>query len=385
MLYNKYRPRRFSDVVGQESEITVLKSILQKNVRPPHVMLCGGFGLGKTTLARIFATSILCQERTDHEPCGKCKDCEEMARETHMAYAELDSASSGNVSEVRELKDSMDYSSPGGRPKVFVFDESHAMSSSGQNALLQTLESGRGNFVVVFCTTEASKMLPTIRSRCVTLHLKSLTVAQIDQRLQHIAKAEGIKFEDRAIRLIATYARGHLRDAVVTLEQISTALGEVTFEGVRIYLRLDRQAEVYGLLDAVNLPEKELYEKVESLLCSFSITELVQLLCTVLINGYRVSLGVVTELDQLDSAWLGKLLTRLPRDYILKTVEALTRLRTDSTTIQHSAVLLTQALRSGEVREVGQTSSELGAKMKDHGVQKLNNTNTPNPSMRKVK
>lgn len=303
-LANKYRPKRFEDVVGQENDVAVLKTMLEKGWKPPALLFQGPFGCGKTTLARLTARALLCKKREGAEPCGVCIDCVAMDNDNHAAYTEVDSASHGLVSDIRELKDTISYRVVGGSLQILYLDECHMLSTQAQNALLQILEEGQAGILFMFATTESQKMLPTIKSRCIDLSLRILTSVEIVSRLKTVCDAEEISFDEKALRIIGTYSRGHVRDALILLEQIAKATGAITEEAVRIYLRLDRYVEIYELLAMHE--KKEILKKVEELLCSYATQDLLETIGQVLINCYKLHCGF-DDFAQVDRAWLAKI------------------------------------------------------------------------------
>lgn len=332
MLYNRCRPKLFSDVVGQESETSVIKSMLEKGWKPSAIMLSGGYGCGKTTLARLIARAILCDNRQGSEPCGVCESCKAMDSDSNTSYLEIDSASHGLVGDIRTLKDEASYRSIGGKPRIVTLDESHMISTQGQNAMLQILEEGKEGVLFIFATTEASKMLPTIRSRCVELNLKLLTVSEIYSRLVKVAEQEGIAYEDKALKVIATYVKGHMRDALVLLEQLMRMSDIVTEDMVRTHLRLDKLIEIYELLTEKD--KSKLILKLELLLCQHSPGDLAEGIGQVLIDTYKLSLGV-GEYSQVDQAWMKKVADVQGVGTLLESAEKLLSLHTDFASIQY--------------------------------------------------
>lgn len=332
MLYNHYRPKRFSDVVGQETELEVIKSMIEKNWKPSAILLAGGYGCGKTTLARLIARALLCDNRQGVEPCGVCASCTSMDSDSNPSYLEIDSASNGLVADIRILKDEATYRAVGGKQRIIVLDESHMISTQGQNAMLQLLEEGKDGVLFMFATTEAGKMLPTIRSRCVELSLKLLTSQEIYNRLVVVAAAEGSPYEDKALRIIATYVRGHMRDALVLLEQLMRMSEAVTEEVVRAHLRLDKLVDIYELL--VEKEKPQLMMRLEHLLCQYSPGDLAESVGQVLLDSYKQHLGVGTY-SQVDSAWMIKVANAQTPGMLLERAEKLLSLNTDFSSIQY--------------------------------------------------
>jgi len=187
--------------------------------------------------------------------------------------------------------------------KILCYDESHMLSTPAQNALLQALEEGNPDTLFIFCTTESQKMLPTIRSRCVITRMKLLSTKDIRERLSDVALQEGCELEEKAARLMATYVRGHVRDALILLEQLMRLSDSetVTEELVRTYLRLDKNDDIYQLLTTES--EAEGTEQLEKLLCDYAVSELTELAGTILVNGHKVGLGL-NNFTQTDEAWL---------------------------------------------------------------------------------
>lgn len=352
---NAYRPKRFSDVVGQESEVKVLTSILEKGWKPSAILIEGPFGTGKTTLARLVSRALLCENRPASEPCGQCESCLAMDMDNHQCYTELDAASQGGVDEVRQMKDTISYQTTG-KLRILCYDESHMLTQQAQNALLQTLEEGVQGVLFVFCTTESAKMLPTIRSRCVTLSMRVLTAAEITQRLRKVADEEEVVYEDKALRLIGTYSRGHVRDALVLLEQLVRVSpgGAVTEEGTRLYLKLDKYVEVYQLL--IEKDRKAAVLQLEQLLCNFAIGELVDVIGQILVDAYKVKIGL-NGYAQVDEAYLRQVAT-MHGSKLLERAEKLLLSNTDVPSINYGiALVMNTVFPEGEdrVQRLGET------------------------------
>jgi DNA polymerase-3 subunit gamma/tau len=254
------------------------------------------------------------------------------------------------VGDIRTLKDEASYRAMGGNMRIITMDESHMISTSGQNAMLQILEEGREGLLFLFATTEAEKMLPTIRSRCVQLSLKLLTSAEIYERLRLIVEEEGFQAEEKALRIISTYVRGHMRDALVLLEQLMRMSGSVTEELVRTHLRLDKIVEVYELLTEREKPK--MLQRLEHLLCQRSPGDLAEGLGQVLIDTYKMHLGV-GNFSQVDTAWMAKVLEVQGVSSLLGRAEKLLSLHTDFASIQYGIAAFMRILE----QEAGQAAS----------------------------
>ena len=219
VLARKWRPRRFADVVGQSH---VLKALIHglNNNRLHHAFLFSGTrGVGKTTLARILAKSINCQQGVSATPCEECQHCHDIDKGQFPDLIEVDAASRTKVDDTRELLEGSRYAPNRGRYKVYLIDEVHMLSTSSFNALLKTLEEPPEHVKFVFATTEPQKIPVTVLSRCIQFNLKRVTQTDIGQHLSHILSHEAINYESAAIELIARAADGSLRDALSILDQ----------------------------------------------------------------------------------------------------------------------------------------------------------------------
>lgn len=353
-LANRYRPTKFGEVVGQKSEVRVIKTILEKGWKPNVVMMMGPFGAGKTTLARLLARALLCENRgEDLEPCGTCASCKAMDKDNHPGYTELDAASNGSVTDVRGMIDQLSYQVTGASYRIICYDESHMLSNQAQNALLTTLEEGLPNTMYIFATTDAQKMLPTIVSRSIKLTVKLLTAAEISARLEQVAKQEGIELDPKAARIIATYVRGHMRDAMQLLDQCSKMEGKVSEELVRTYLRLDKYDDVYGLL--LLKEQKAILEKLEDLLCNYAPGELSSIAADIMVNAFKLHHGA-GSFTQVDAGWLHKVLEVRDANTLLETAYRILQVDLGYATITQAIVTFTRAL-AGE--STGETSGAM--------------------------
>ena len=254
----KYRPSTFEDVIGQDVAARILKNSLSQNMAKPAYLLSGAYGSGKTTLARIFSKALLCPNTVKHSACGTCLSCTSFEDKNNANYVEVDAASSGLVNDVRELLSRLSFSPMGSRCRVVVFDEAHQISREGQTALLKEIEEGSTGTTFIFCTTEADKILGTIHSRCIRLGLALIPEKLIYGRIVQIADKEGFSYEEEALKVVARLAGGHMRNALMSLDQLSL-MGSISVSLVTQYYNLDIQdlyTKILKSLDKVEDLEK---------------------------------------------------------------------------------------------------------------------------------
>ena len=227
VLYRKYRPQSFSEIIGQQHIVqTLTNSINSKSISHAY-LFCGPRGSGKTTMARIFAKAINCEKPQDSEPCNKCDSCVEIMASKSMDLMEIDAGSHTSVEGVRELIDGLKFAPIKSKYKIFIIDECHQLSKSAASALLKTLEEPPAHAIFMLATTEAHKMIATIISRCQRFDFRRLHSAQIIEKLVHILKKENTKFEESALNVIALNARGSFRDAESLLDKCMSFSGGI--------------------------------------------------------------------------------------------------------------------------------------------------------------
>ena len=274
-LYRKFRPQEFSDVKGQDHIVTTLKNQIKANRIGHAYLFCGTRGTGKTTIAKIFAKAVNCEEPAEGSPCNKCKTCNNVNNQVAMNIIEIDAASNTGVDDVRDIIEEVRYSPAQGRYKVYIIDEVHMLSKSAFNALLKTLEEPPSYVIFILATTEPQKLPLTILSRCQRYDFKRITIETITGRLADVLQEEGIQAEEKALRYVARVADGSMRDALSLLDQcISFNLGEdLTYDkvlkilgamDVEVYSRLldyiieERASDCIEFLDDIILEGKEL-------------------------------------------------------------------------------------------------------------------------------
>ena len=233
-LYRKFRPDCFEDVKGQEHIVTTLKNQIRAERIGHAYLFCGTRGTGKTTIAKIFAKAVNCENPQDGSPCGECASCRAIAAGASMNVIEIDAASNNGVDNIREIVDEVSYSPAEGRYKVYIIDEVHMLSIGAFNALLKTLEEPPSYVIFILATTEVHKIPITILSRCQRYDFKRITVDTIAARLRELVDVEKVEVEDKALRYIAKTADGSMRDALSLLDQcIAFHFGqELTYDKV---------------------------------------------------------------------------------------------------------------------------------------------------------
>ncbi len=243
VLARKWRPKTFSDTVGQEHVLRALVNALESGRLHHAYLFAGTRGVGKTTIARILAKALNCETGVTAEPCGTCSACNEIDEGRFIDLIEVDAASKTKVDDTRDLLDNVQYAPARGRYKVYLIDEVHMLSKSSFNALLKTLEEPPPHVKFLLATTDPQKLPVTVLSRCLQFNLTRLTPRLIQDRLEYICKAEGIEAESSSLAMIARAADGSMRDALSLLDQaIAYCGGKVEQASVAVMLgTIDRE------------------------------------------------------------------------------------------------------------------------------------------------
>ena len=251
-LYRKYRPQSFAEVVGQEAVVRTLSNAITGEAVRQAYLFAGPRGTGKTSMARILAKCLNCAQGPTTTPDGTCHACRAIAAGTSLDVIEMDAASQRGIDDIREIRDRVVLQPVEGRYKVYILDEAHQLTDAAWNALLKLIEEPPPHLVFVFCTTDLSKVLPTVRSRCQTFVFQRPGLQDLVKKLRLIADAEGIEVPDQALALVARGARGAYRDAASALDQLISATGgKVTVQAVLELLGTVSEEALFRLCDLV--------------------------------------------------------------------------------------------------------------------------------------
>ncbi|HUF75109.1 MAG TPA: DNA polymerase III subunit gamma/tau [Longimicrobiales bacterium] len=251
-LYRKYRPLDFDEVVGQEAVVRTLRNAIERGQLRQAYLFAGPRGTGKTSLARILAKSLNCEQGPTATPDKTCNSCRTIAAGTSLDVIEMDAASQRGIDDVREIRDHVVLQPVEGRHKVYILDEAHQLTDAAFNALLKLIEEPPPHLVFIFCTTDLGKMLPTVRSRCQTFLFARPRLAELTRLLRRVADGEKMDVPDAALSLVARSARGSFRDAVSTLDQLAAATdGQITVQSVLQLLGAVEEEALFRICDLI--------------------------------------------------------------------------------------------------------------------------------------
>ena len=271
-LYRKFRPDTFEDVKGQDHIVTTLKNQIRADRIGHAFLFCGTRGTGKTTVAKILAKAVNCEQPVDGSPCNECPTCRAIQAGTSMNVIEIDAASNNGVDNIREIREEVIYRPTQGKYKVYIIDEVHMLSAGAFNALLKTLEEPPSYVIFILATTESHKIPVTIQSRCQRYDFHRISIDTIAGRLRELMEKEQISVEEKALRYVAKAGDGSMRDALSLLDQcIAFYLGqELTF---------DKVLEVLGTVDT------EVFSKLLRKVLGQDVTSCIHILEDLLVNG----------------------------------------------------------------------------------------------------
>ena len=275
-LYRKFRPDCFEDVKGQEHIVTTLQNQIKAERIGHAYLFCGTRGTGKTTIAKIFAKAVNCEQPVEGSPCGECPTCKAIAAGASMNVIEIDAASNNGVDNIREIVEEVSYSPAAGKYKVYIIDEVHMLSIGAFNALLKTLEEPPSYVIFILATTEVHKIPITILSRCQRYDFRRITIDTIAARLRELMETEQIQVEEKALRYIAKTADGSMRDALSLLDQcIAFHFGQE--------LTYDKVLDVLGAVDT------EVFGRLLRYVLERNVTGCIELLEEIVMQGRELT------------------------------------------------------------------------------------------------
>ena len=275
-LYRKFRPDQFEEVKGQDHIVTTLRNQIMADRIGHAYLFTGTRGTGKTTIAKLFAKSVNCENPVNGSPCGQCRSCQTIAAGASVNVIEIDAASNNGVDNIREIIDEVSYSPVEGKFKVYIIDEVHMLSIGAFNALLKTLEEPPSYVIFILATTEVHKIPITILSRCQRYDFKRINIETIADRLRDLMQQEQVMVEEKALKYIAKTADGSMRDALSLLDQcIAFHFGEE--------LTYDKVLDVLGAVDT------SVFSKLLELIASQDIPGCISLLEQVVMQGRELS------------------------------------------------------------------------------------------------
>ncbi len=252
VLARKFRPTTFNEVIGQEHISQTLKNAIREDKVAHAYLFSGPRGTGKTTMARIFAKALNCKEGPTTEPCGKCQNCMEIAKNQSIDVMEIDAASNTGVDNIREIRENVKFGATSSKYKIYIIDEVHQLSPGAFNALLKTLEEPPEHVIFILATTEQHKVPITILSRCQKYRFRLLSTNEISKAIKNIAIKDNFEIDDEALKIIINASGGSMRDALSLLDQaISATTGKITAEYIRNLIGLLPKEIISQTLDYI--------------------------------------------------------------------------------------------------------------------------------------
>ena len=349
-LYRKWRPRRFSDVIGQQHVVRTLSNALSENRIAHAYLFSGPRGTGKTTVARLLAKGLNCVNGPTPEPCDQCPSCVRIADGVAMDVVEIDGASNRGIDEIRDVRERVRYAPTEGKYKIYIIDEVHMLTNEAFNALLKVLEEPPAHVVFVFATTEPHKIPATVASRCQRFDFRRLSTAEVVGRLKTVAAAEGIAADDDALALIARYADGSLRDSLGLLDQARAYADKVTAEVVADVLGVAPRWQVQRFADVLAAGDtagglaliKELQEAGRDL--RQFLKDAARYLRDVLLVGAAGLEAAGLDVSEEDKIVLQRHAAQLPAELILEAIDALAAAESDMRWAVRSSLPLEMAV-----------------------------------------
>lgn len=251
VLSRRYRPKSFSEIVGQKHVVTTLVNALQSDRVAHAYLFAGPRGVGKTSMARILSKALNCQKGTAYAPCNECSTCNSITNGNDIDVLEIDGASNRGIDEIRNIRQNVGYAPAVSKHKIYIIDEVHMLTKEAFNALLKTLEEPPLHVKFIFATTSPSRVPDTVQSRCQRFDFKNISIADISDRLAHICKTENIAAEEEVLQSIAKYARGGLRDSESILDQLASFCHEkITLRDVYDIFGVVSEEKLSGLINS---------------------------------------------------------------------------------------------------------------------------------------
>ncbi len=324
-LYRKFRPDNFNDVKGQDHIVTTLKNQIQADRIGHAYLFCGTRGTGKTSVAKILAKAVNCEQPQEGSPCGVCPSCKAIAAGASMNVIEIDAASNNGVDNIREIVEEVAYSPAEGKYKVYIIDEVHMLSTGAFNALLKTLEEPPSYVIFILATTEVHKIPITILSRCQRYDFKRITIQVITDRLFTVIEQEQVQVEEKALRYIAKTADGSFRDALSLLDQcVAFHLGqELTYQKV---------------LDVLGAVDTEVFSRLFRYVIKSDALSCITLLEEVVIQGRELTQFVTDFTWYLRNLLLVKVSDNM-EDVIDMSSENLSKLEEEAQNVQMDTIM----------------------------------------------
>ena len=252
VLARKWRPKTFADLVGQEHVVKALRNALDEGRLHHAYLLTGTRGVGKTTIARILAKSLNCENAVHGEPCGQCESCTQIDSGRYVDLLEIDAASNTGIDNIREVLENAQYAPTAGKYKVYIIDEVHMLSKSAFNAMLKTLEEPPERVKFILATTDPHKVPITVLSRCLQFVLRNMTTQQVAEHLAHVLDRENVPYQPQALQLLGRAAAGSMRDALSLLDQaIAMGSGKVAEQDVRQMIGAVDKQYLFELLEGI--------------------------------------------------------------------------------------------------------------------------------------
>ena len=332
-LYRKYRPEVFSELIGQEHIVRILKHQIASNTLSHAYLLCGTRGTGKTTTARILAKAVNCNA-SGERPCGVCENCKAISAGGFMDVIEIDAASNNGVDNIRELRESVNYPPSVGKKKVYIIDEVHMLSQGGYNALLKTLEEPPEHVMFILATTNPEKMPQTVMSRCMRLDFKRVPSRKLTIKMREICESASVEATDGALSLLAANADGSVRDALSLLEQCLSGGDE----------KLDRET----VLEYLGAVSQDFYMRLTGNILNMRVSDAFFLLDTALRDGKDVKCIMKDWMEYYRSLLIVKFV-KDPADMLNMSTENIEKLKEQSkeisvSTLNRSIMILAKAI-----------------------------------------